>query len=228
MALNINAIAPDFTQQSTQGPIHFHDWAAGAWVVLFSHPKDFTPVCTTELGAVARFSKRFAERSVKVIGLSVDPLDDHARWAADIAETQGATPDFPILADADYRVSRLYDMLPAATSGDPARRTPADNQTVRNVFIIDPQLKIRLVLIYPMAVGRNFDEIRRALDALQLSDSHRIATPADWRPGDDVIIQNSVSYEEAGKMFPKGFVAKKAISAHDAAAVIRAGNRTWK
>jgi len=208
MALHINEIAPDFTQQSTHGPIHFHDWAGDSWVVLFSHPKDFTPVCTTELGAVAKFSADFARRGVKVIGLSVDSLDDHTRWARDIEATQGVAPDFPILADADFTVAKLYDMLPAAISGDPSKRTPADNQTVRNVFVIDPEKKVRLVLVYPMAVGRNFDEILRAVDALQLSDRYKVATPADWRPGDDVIIQNSVSDEEALARFPKGFEKK--------------------
>jgi alkyl hydroperoxide reductase subunit AhpC len=209
MSLLINQIAPDFTQESTHGPINFHDWAAGSWVVLFSHPKDFTPVCTTELGAVAKYAADFASRGVKVIGLSVDRAEDHARWACDIEETQGAKPDFPILADADFKVAKLYDMLPAAISGDPSKRTPADNQTVRNVFIIDPDKKIRLVMIYPMAIGRNFREILRAVDALQLSDRHKVATPADWKPGEDVIIQNSVSDEEARKTFPKGFETKK-------------------
>ncbi|MCW2286014.1 alkyl hydroperoxide reductase subunit AhpC [Rhodoblastus acidophilus] len=205
MALHINEIAPDFRQNSTQGPIHFHQWAGASWVVLFSHPKDFTPVCTTELGAVGKFSQEFARRGVKVIGLSVDPLGDHERWARDIEETQGVRPDFPILADADFSVAKLYDMLPAAISGDPSKRSPADNQTVRNVFVIDPDKKIRLVMIYPMAVGRNFPEILRAIDALQLSDAHKVATPADWKPGDDVIIQNSISDEEARSRFPRGF-----------------------
>lgn len=205
MALHINEIAPDFRQNSTHGPIHFHQWAGASWVVLFSHPKDFTPVCTTELGAVGKFSQEFARRGVKVIGLSVDPLGDHERWARDIEETQGVRPDFPILADADFSVAKLYDMLPAAISGDPSKRSPADNQTVRNVFVIDPDKKIRLVMIYPMAVGRNFPEILRAIDALQLSDAHRVATPADWKPGDDVIIQNSISDEEARSRFPRGF-----------------------
>jgi thioredoxin-dependent peroxiredoxin len=208
MSVRINQIAPDFTQASTRGPIHFHDWAGASWVVLFSHPKDFTPVCTTELGAVAKFSDEFARRGVKVIGLSVDPLGDHERWARDIEATQGVAPDFPILADADFTVAKLYDMLPEATSGDPAKRTPAENQTVRNVFIIDPDKKVRLVMVYPMAVGRNFLEILRAIDALQLSDAHKVATPADWRVGNDVIIQNSVSDEEARVRFPKGFDRK--------------------
>jgi alkyl hydroperoxide reductase subunit AhpC len=209
MSLQIDQIAPDFAQDSSEGLIRFYEWAGPSWVVLFSHPKNFTPVCTTELGAVARLAGEFARRNVKVIGLSVDRLGDHARWVQDIAETQGAAPNYPILADADFKVAKLYDMLPAWTGGNAARRTAAENQTVRNVFIIDPDRKIRLILIYPMAIGRNFEEILRAIDALQISDRHRVVTPADWRPGDDVIIQNSVSDEDAKKFFPKGFETKK-------------------
>ncbi len=209
MSLRLNQIAPDFTQESSEGPIHFHEWAGKSWVVLFSHPKDFTPVCTTELGAVAKLAPEFAKRGAKVIGLSVDHAGDHARWAADIRETQGVAPNFPILADADFKVAKLYDMLPAESAGDPAQRTPADNQTVRNVFVIDPEKKIRLILIYPMATGRNFAEILRAIDAMQLSDRHQVATPADWRQGGDVIIMNSVSDDEAKARFPKGFNAQK-------------------
>ncbi len=209
MMLKLNQIAPDFTQDSTEGPIHFHEWAGKSWVVLFSHPKDFTPVCTTELGAVAKLKQEFARRGVKVIGLSVDRAGDHARWASDIEETQGAAPNFPILADADFKVAKLYDMLPAETAGDPTQRSPAENQTVRNVFVIDPEKKIRLILIYPMATGRNFDEILRVIDAMQLSDRHKVATPANWKQGDDVIIMNSVTDEEAKTRFPKGFTKQK-------------------
>jgi alkyl hydroperoxide reductase subunit AhpC len=209
MTLRLNQIAPDFAQESTEGPINFHKWAGDSWVVLFSHPKDFTPVCTTELGRVAKLKGEFDKRNVKVIGLSVDPVGDHKRWANDIKETQGAAPNYPILADADYKVSKLYDMLPEAVSGDPSKRTPADNLTVRNVFIIGPDKKIRLILVYPMATGRNFDEILRVVDSMQLSDKHKIATPADWKQGQDVIITTAVSDEEAKTRFPKGFKTLK-------------------
>jgi thioredoxin-dependent peroxiredoxin len=207
MTLKLGEIAPDFTQESTEGPIHFHEWAGNSWVVLFSHPKDFTPVCTTELGAVARLKGEFDKRGVKVIGLSVDPVTDHKRWANDIKETQGTAPNYPILADSDFKVATLYEMLPAGTSGDPSKRTPADNQTVRNVFVIGPDKKIRLILVYPMATGRNFQEILRVIDAMQLADKHKIATPADWKQGEDVIITAAVSDEEAKTRFPKGFKA---------------------
>jgi len=209
MTLKLGDIAPDFTQESTEGPIHFHDWAANSWVVLFSHPKDFTPVCTTELGAVARLKGEFDQRGVKVIGLSVDPVTDHKRWASDIKETQGTAPNYPILADSDFKVATLYEMLPGGISGDPSKRTPADNQTVRNVFIIGPDKKIRLIMIYPMATGRNFTEILRVIDAMQLADKHKIATPADWKQGDDVIITTAVSDEDAKTRFPKGFKTLK-------------------
>ncbi len=209
MSLQLGSIAPDFTQDSSEGPIHFNEWAGNSWVVLFSHPKDFTPVCTTELGTVARLKGEFDKRGVKVIGLSVDPVGDHTRWAADIKETQGTAPNYPILADADFKVSKLYEMLPASTSGDPSKRTPADNQTVRNVFVIAPDKKIRLILIYPMATGRNFDEILRVIDSLQLTDAHKVATPANWKQGDDVIITTAVSDEEAKTRFPKGFKTLK-------------------
>jgi len=209
MSLRLGEIAPDFTQESTEGPIHLHEWAGNSWVVLFSHPKDFTPVCTTELGTVARLKSEFDKRNVKVIGLSVDPVGDHKRWANDIKETQGAAPNYPILADADYKVSKLYDMLPAAVSGDPSKRTPADNLTVRNVFIIAPDKKVRLILVYPMATGRNFSEILRVIDSMQLSDKHKVATPADWKQGQDVIITTAVSDEEAKTRFPKGFKTLK-------------------
>jgi alkyl hydroperoxide reductase subunit AhpC len=202
MTLKLGDIAPDFTQNSTEGPIRFHEWAGNSWVILFSHPKDFTPVCTTELGAVARLKGEFDKRGVKVIGLSVDPVDDHARWANDIKETQGVAPNYPIIGDSDFSVAKLYDMLPASTSGDPSKRTPADNQTVRNVFIVGPDKKIRLILVYPMATGRNFQEILRVIDSMQLSDKHKIATPADWKQGDDVIITAAVSNDEAQTKFP--------------------------
>ncbi len=176
MTLRLGQIAPDFTQDSSEGPIHFHEWLGNNWGVLFSHPKDFTPVCTTELGTVAHLKPEFDKRGVKVIGLSVDSTTDHKGWANDIKETQGAAPNFPILADADFKVSKLYDMLPESTSGDPAKRTPADNLTVRNVFIVAPDKKIRLILVYPMATGRNFDEILRVIDSMQLGDKHKVAT----------------------------------------------------
>ena len=209
MALRLNQVAPDFTQDSTEGPINFHQWVGDSWAVLFSHPKDFTPVCTTELGRVAKLKSEFDKRKVKVIGLSVDPVGDHTRWSNDIKETQGAAPNYPILADADYKVSKLYDMLPEAVSGDPSKRTPADNLTVRNVFIVGPDKKIRLILVYPMATGRNFDEILRVIDSMQLSDKHKVATPADWKQGQDVIITTAVSDEEAKTRFPKGFKTLK-------------------
>ena len=209
MPLRLGQTAPDFTQDSTEGPIHFHDWAGNAWVVLFSHPKDFTPVCTTELGMVARLKGEFDKRDVKVIGLSVDPVSDHTRWANDIKETQGVAPNYPILADADLKVSKLYDMLPAEASGAAAARTPIDNQTVRNVFIIAPDKTIRLILVYPMATGRNFDEILRVIDSLQLTDTHKVATPANWKQGEDVIISTGVSDADAKTRFPKGFKTLK-------------------
>ncbi len=209
MTLSLGDIAPDFTQESSQGPLHFHEWAGNSWVVLFSHPKDFTPVCTTELGTVAKLKGEFDKRGVKVIGLSVDSATDHTRWANDIRETQGVAPNYPIIADADLKVSKLYGMLPAAASGDAAKRTPADNQTVRNVFVIAPDKKIRLILVYPMATGRNFDEILRVIDSLQLTDQHKVATPANWKQGDDVIITTAVSDEEAKQRFPKGFKTLK-------------------
>lgn len=209
MTLSLGDIAPDFTQESSQGPLHFHEWAGNSWVVLFSHPKDFTPVCTTELGTVAKLKGEFDKRGVKVIGLSVNSATDHTRWANDIRETQGVAPNYPIIADADLKVSKLYGMLPAAASGDAAKRTPADNQTVRNVFVIAPDKKIRLILVYPMATGRNFDEILRVINSLQLTDQHKVATPANWKQGDDVIITTAVSDEEAKQRFPKGFKTLK-------------------
>ena len=202
MSLRIGDIAPDFEALTTEGKIRFHDWLGNSWGVLFSHPKDFTPVCTTELGAVARLKPEFDKRNVKVIGLSVDPVDDHKRWANDIKETQGHAPNYPIIGDADLKVAKLYSMLPAEASGDVAKRTPADNQTVRTVFVIGPDKKIKLMLVYPMATGRNFDEILRVIDSLQLTAKHRVATPADWKPGQDVIITSAVSDDEAAKIFP--------------------------
>ena len=193
MALAINDTAPDFTAETTEGKIRFHDWIGNSWVVLFSHPKDFTPICTTELGYMAKIKPEFDKRGVKIIGLSVDPLDSHTRWANDIKETQGFAPNYPMIADADYNVSKLYGMLPAAISGDPAKRTPADNQTVRNVFVIGPDKKVKLVLVYPMTTGRNFDEVLRVIDSLQLTAKHKVATPVNWKLGEDVIIAGSVS-----------------------------------
>ena len=202
MTLKLNDVAPDFTQDSSQGPIHFHEWADGKWVVLFSHPKDFTPVCTTELGAVAKLKPEFDKRGVKVIGLSVDPADSHAKWSADIAETQGTAPNFPIIADTDLKVSKLYGMLPADTPGGSEGRTAANNATVRNVFVIGPDKLIKLILVYPMTTGRNFAEILRVIDSMQLTAKHKVATPVNWKPGDDVIITGAVSNEEAAQKFP--------------------------
>ena len=207
MTLKLNDIAPDFTQDSTEGPLHFHEWADGKWVVLFSHPKDFTPVCTTELGAMAKMKSEFDRRNVKVIGLSADPVDDHGRWAKDIEETQGAAPNYPIIGDADLKISKLYDMLPAEAT--PGKRTPADNQTVRTVFVIGPDKKIKLMLFYPMTTGRNFDEILRVIDSIQLTAKHKVATPANWKHGQDVIIAGSVNDEDAKKLFPDGWKAPK-------------------
>ena len=208
MTLKLNDIAPDFTQDSTEGPLHFHDWADGHWVLFFSHPKDFTPVCTTELGAVAKLKPEFDKRGVKVLGLSVDPADNHKRWAADIAETQGTAPNFPMIADTDLSVSKLYGMLPADTQGTSEGRTPATNATVRNVFVIGPDKQIKLILIYPMTTGRNFDEILRAIDSMQLTAAHKVATPSDWKQGQDVIIAGAVSDDQAKDLFP-GFVTVK-------------------
>jgi alkyl hydroperoxide reductase subunit AhpC len=208
MTLKLNDIAPDFTQDSTEGPLHFHEWADGHWVVLFSHPKDFTPVCTTELGAVAKLKPEFEKRGVKVLGLSVDPVDNHARWSADIAETQGIAPNFPMIADADLSVSKLYGMLPADTEGTSEGRTPANNATVRNVFIIGPDKQIKLILVYPMTTGRNFDEVLRVIDSMQLTAAHKVATPADWKQGEDVIITTAVSDDQAKALFP-GYVTHK-------------------
>src|ERR1700733_7240876 len=209
VALALNDIAPDFEAQTTEGKINFHDWIGGSWAVIFSHPKDFTPVCTTELGYMARIKPEFDRRDVKIIGLSVDPVGDHSRWADDIRETQGTAPNYPIIGDADFKVSKLYDMLPASTSGDPSKRTPADNQTVRNVFVIGPDKKLKLILVYPMTTGRNFDEVLRVIDSLQLTAQHRVATPVNWKPGEDVIIAGSVSDDEAKTIYPDGWKAPR-------------------
>ncbi len=201
MTLTIGDTAPDFEAQTTEGSINFHDWIGDSWAVLFSHPKDFTPVCTTELGYMAKIKPEFDRRNVKVIGLSVDPTDKHDKWADDIRETQGHAPNYPIIGDSDFTVSKLYGMLPASTSGDAAERTPADNQTVRNVFVIGPDKKVKLVLVYPMTTGRNFDEVLRVIDSLQLTATHRVATPVNWQQGEDVIIAGSVSNDEAKEIF---------------------------
>jgi len=206
--LRIGDTAPDFEAGTTEGPIKFHDWIGDSWAVLFSHPKDFTPVCTTELGYMAKIKPEFDARNVKVIGLSVDPVGNHDKWADDIEETQGSRPNYPIIGDADFNVSKLYEMLPASTSGDPAQRTPADNQTVRNVFVVGPDKKVKLVLVYPMTTGRNFDEVLRVIDSLQLTAKHRVSTPVNWKQGEDVIIAGSVSDDEAKEIFP-GYKAPK-------------------
>jgi len=205
MALQLNDTAPDFQAESTDGPISFHEWIGDSWAVLFSHPKDFTPVCTTELGYMAKIKPEFDRRGVKVIGLSVDPTGDHQRWAKDIEETQGHAPNYPIIADADFRVSKIYGMLPASVEGDAKARTPADNQTVRNVFVVGPDKKIKLILVYPMTTGRNFDEVLRVIDSLQLTAKHRVSTPVNWRQGEDVIIAGSVSNDEAKEIWPDGW-----------------------
>ena len=201
MALQIGDIAPDFEAQTTEGKIHFHEWIGDSWAVLFSHPKDFTPVCTTELGYMASIKPEFDKRGVKIIGLSVDPVDKHQKWSDDIQETQGSRPNYPIIADTDYNVSKLYGMLGADVSGDPADRTAVLNQTVRNVFVIGPDKKVKLILIYPMTTGRNFDEVLRVIDSLQLTATHKVSTPAQWQAGNDVIIAGSVNDEDAKKLF---------------------------
>ena len=201
MTLQIGATAPDFEAETTEGPIHFHDWIGDSWAVLFSHPKSFTPVCTTELGYMASIKPEFDRRNVKIVGLSVDSVDDNARWAKDIEETQGTAPNYPIISDSDFKVAKLYDMLPADTSGDAGSRTPADNQTVRNVFVVGPDKKIKLILVYPMSTGRNFDEVLRVVDSLQLTADHKVSTPAQWKQGDNVIIAGSVSNDQAKEIF---------------------------
>ena len=209
MTLQIGDVAPDFEAETTEGRIRFHDWIGDSWCVLFSQPKTFTPVCTTELGYMAQIKPEFDRRNVKIIGLSVDPVGDHARWAEDIRETQGAAPNFPMIGDSDLAISKLYGMLPASTGGTSEGRTPADNQTVRNVFVVGPDKKIKLVLVYPMTTGRNFDQVLRVIDSLQLTAKYRVATPANWKQGEDVIIAGSVPDEEAKKIYPQGWKAPK-------------------
>ncbi len=201
MALQLGDTAPDFEADTTEGKIRFHEWLGDSWAILFSHPKDFTPVCTTELGTVAKLKPEFDRRGVKVIGLSVDPVTDHTSWAKDIEDTQGARLNYPIIGDADFNVSKMYGMLPASTSGDPKTRTPADNMTVRNVFVIGPDKKIKLILVYPMSTGRNFDEVLRVVDSMQLTSKHPVATPANWKQGEDVIIGTAVPTDEAKQKF---------------------------
>jgi thioredoxin-dependent peroxiredoxin len=208
MGVTLGDTAPDFEAETSEGPISFYDWMGDSWAVLFSHPKDFTPVCTTELGYMAKIKPEFDRRNVKIIGLSVDPVEKHSTWMQDIEETQGTAPNYPIIGDSDFNVSKLYSMLPGGVSGDPAERTPADNQTVRNVFVIGPDKKIKLILVYPMSTGRNFDEVLRVIDSLQLTAKHKVATPVNWKQGEDVIITSAVSNEEAEEKFP-GYVTVK-------------------
>jgi alkyl hydroperoxide reductase subunit AhpC len=205
MALQIGSTAPDFEAETTEGRIKFHDWIGDSWAVLFSHPRAFTPVCTTELGYMASIKPEFDKRGVKIIGLAVDPVENQEKWAQDIADTQGTAPNYPLIADSDFAVSKAYDMLPADVEGEATGRTAADNQTVRNVFVIGPDKKIKLILIYPMTAGRNFDEVLRVIDSLQLTANHKVATPAQWKQGDDVIIAGSVSDDQAKELFPEGW-----------------------
>ena len=208
MGLTIGSDAPDFEAETTQGPISFHDWMGDSWAVLFSHPKDFTPICTTELGALAKLKPEFDKRNAKIMGLSIDPVEDHKRWAKDIEETQGTAPNYPIIGDADLTVAKLYDMIhPNASGAQP--RTPADNATIRSVFVVGPDKKIKLILTYPMTTGRNFDEVLRVLDSLQLTAKHKVATPAQWKAGEDVIIAGSVSNDEAKQKYPDGWKSPK-------------------
>ena len=209
MTLRIGDEAPDFEADTTEGKISFHDWIGDGWAVLFSHPKDFTPVCTTELGYMANAKPEFDSRGVKIIGLSVDPIDKHEDWAKDIEETQGTAPNYPMIGDSDFKVAKLYEMLPDDVSGDAADRTPADNQTVRNVVVVGPDKKIKLILAYPMTTGRNFDEVLRVIDSLQLTAKHKVATPVNWKQGDDVIIAGSVSDDEAKERYPDGWESPK-------------------
>jgi thioredoxin-dependent peroxiredoxin len=209
MDLTIGDTAPDFEAETTEGRIKFHDWIGDSWAILFSHPRDFTPVCTTELGYMAKIKPDFDSRNTKIIGLSIDPLDNHEKWAADIEETQGTAPNYPIIGDSDFHVAKLYGMLPADVEGDPTERTPAMNQTVRNVFVIGPDKKIKLILVYPMSTGRNFDEVLRVVDSLQLTANHAVSTPVNWQPGEDVIIAGSVSDEQAREKYPDGWQSPK-------------------
>jgi len=209
MALAIGDIAPDFEAETTEGKIRFHDWIGDHWVVLFSHPKDFTPVCTTELGTLAQLKPEFDKRNVKIIGLSVDPIENHKKWAGDIKDVVGFAPNYPMIGDTDLKISKLYGMLPASTSGTSDGRTPNDNATVRNVFVVGPDKKIKLVLVYPMSTGRNFDEVLRVIDSLQLTAKHRVSTPANWKQGEDVILGGAISDEEAKKLYPQGWKSPK-------------------
>jgi alkyl hydroperoxide reductase subunit AhpC len=209
VSLQINDVAPDFEVETTEGRIRFHEWIGSSWAVLFSHPKDFTPVCTTELGNMAKLKPEFDRRNVKIIGRSVDPIDHHAMWANDIKETQGLAPNYPMIGDPELTISKAWGMLPAAASGEASKRTASDNQTVRNVFVIGPDKKIQLILVYPMTVGRNFDEILRAIDSLQLTAGHKVATPVNWKQGEDVLIVGSVTDDEARKIYPEGWRAPK-------------------
>ena len=209
MSLQINSIAPDFEAKTTEGPIRFHDWIGDSWVVFFSHPKDFTPVCTTELGNLAKQKLEFDRRGVKLLGLSVDPVDRHKDWAKDIEETQGYAPNYPMIGDTDLKVSKLYNMLPADAGATSEGRTAADNATVRNVLVIGPDKKIKAIIAYPMTTGRNFDEVLRLIDSLQLTAKHKVATPVNWKQGEEVIISGSVSDEEAKKTYPQGWKAPK-------------------
>lgn len=209
MTVQIGETVPDFEAQTTEGPIHFHDWIGDKWAVLFSHPKDFTPVCTTELGYMAKLKPEFDKRDTKIIGLSVDPVDRHASWAKDIEETQGYAPNFPMIGDPDLKVSKLYGMLPAGAGSTSEGRTPADNQTVRNVYVVGPDKKLKLMIAYPMTTGRNFDEVLRVIDSLQLTAKHKVSTPVNWQSGEDVIISGSVSDEEAKRTYPDGWKAPK-------------------
>jgi thioredoxin-dependent peroxiredoxin len=209
MALKLGSTAPDFEAETTEGKINFHDWIGDSWAVLFSHPKSFTPVCTTELGYMAKIKPEFDRRNVKIIGISVDPVEEQEKWAQDIAETQGTAPNYPIIGDSDFNVSKLYGMLEADVEGDPASRTPADNQTVRNVFVIGPDKKIKLILVYPMTTGRNFDEVLRVIDSLQLTAKYKVATPVNWKEGDKVIIAGSVSDDQAKEIYPDGWESPK-------------------
>ncbi len=209
MSLRINSVAPNFTAETTQGTINFHDWIGDSWAILFSHPKDFTPVCTTELGYMAKIEPEFTRRNAKLIGLSVDPVDSHSRWLADIEETQGAKVNYPIIADHDLKVAKIYNMLPAEEPGTSEGRTAATNQAVRSVFVVGPDKKIKLMLTYPMTTGRNFDEILRVIDSMQLTAKHKVATPANWKHGDDVIIAGSVSDDDAKTLFPAGWKTPK-------------------
>jgi thioredoxin-dependent peroxiredoxin len=209
MALSLGDTAPDFEADTTEGRIKFHDWIGDKWAVLFSHPKDFTPVCTTELGYMAKIKPEFDKRGVKIIGLSVDPVDKHSGWSADIKETQGFAPNFPMIGDTDLTIAKMWGMLPASASGEAGTRTAADNQTVRNVFVIGPDKKIKLILVYPMTTGRNFDEVLRVIDSLQMTAKHKVATPVNWKHGDDVIIAGSVSDDDAKKQYPRGWKSPK-------------------